>query len=141
MILYIDTSVLVPLLIEDPASASCGELWDSADAVTTTRLAYVEAVAALAQGIRLGRVSPAGAVEGRAVLDDLWAAINVIEIDSDLMRSAASLAITHGLRGYDATHCAAAIAVNGDELVAATGDRRLHTAWRTEGVMTWNPNA
>lgn len=47
---------------------------------------------------------------------------------------AAGLAMTHGLRGYDATHCAAAVAVNDPELVAASGDGRLLGAWQAEGV-------
>lgn len=45
-----------------------------------------------------------------------------------------------GLRAYDATHCAAAIAINDDHLVAATGARRLLAAWHAEGLATWNPN-
>lgn len=141
MILYVDTSVLVPLLIEEPTSERCGDLWDSADIVTTTRLAYVESVAALGQGTRLGRISAAGARKARAVLDDLWTAVDVIEVDADLMLIAGDLALAHGLRGYDSTHCAAATAVNDDELVAATGDQRLLAAWAAEGVTTWNANA
>lgn len=140
MILYVDTSALVPLLIEEPSSARCGELWDSADRLTTTRLTYVEAVAAVAQGTRLGRISMDEAADAREVLDELWTAIDIIEMDTGLMKSAASLAMTHGLRGYDATHCAAAIAINDAELVAATGDRRLLAAWSVEGVATWNAN-
>ncbi|MDO5699342.1 MAG: type II toxin-antitoxin system VapC family toxin [Dermatophilus congolensis] len=140
MILYVDTSALVPLLIEEESSASCGELWDSADTVTTTRLAYVEAVAAVAQAARLGRISLDEAAEAREVLEELWSAIDIIELDRVLMMSAAGLAVSHGLRGYDATHCAAAIAINDAELVAATGGRQLLAAWRAEGVATWNAN-
>lgn len=140
MIVYVDTSVLVPLLIEEPSSARCGELWDGADTVTATRLAYVESVAALAHGARLGRISACMAGEARAVLDDLWTAVDVIEIDAELMRIAGDLALAHGLRGYDATRCAAAMAVNDDQLVAATGDQRLLAAWAAEGVATWNAN-
>jgi predicted nucleic acid-binding protein len=50
------------------------------------------------------------------------------------MSEAAKLAVRHGLRGYDATHCAAAIEVNDVELVAASGDQRLIAAWRDEGL-------
>lgn len=140
MILYLDTSVLVPLLIDEPSSGRCGELWDDADRVTSTRLAYVEAVAALAQGARMDRLSAEEVGEGRAVLDALWSVIDIIEVDPQLMTSAADLSLAYGLRGYDATHCAAAIAVNDDQLVAAAGDRRLLAAWLAEGVATWNPN-
>ena len=53
MIVYVDTSALVPLLINEPTSEACGEIWDSADSITVTRLAYIEAVAALAMAERL----------------------------------------------------------------------------------------
>lgn len=134
MILYVDTSALVPLLVEEPTSAQCGELWDAADRVASTRLAYVEAVAALGQAARMGRLTVGEVHDARAVLDELWSAVDVIEVDQTLMSSAADLAIAHGLRGYDATHCAAAIAVSDAELVAASGDTRLLAAWAAEGV-------
>lgn len=66
--------------------------------------------------------------------------VDIIEVDRTLMTSAADLSVAHGLRASDATHCAAAIAINDDHLVAATGDRRLLAAWHAEGLATWNPN-
>lgn len=141
MILYFDTSALVPLLVDEPASGSCGELWDGADGVTGMRLAYIEAVAALAQAERMGRVSTREVRGGRSVLDDLWSVVDVIELDQGLMTDAAGLAVVHGLRGYDATHCAAAVAANGVELVAASGDTRLLAAWRAESVAVRDTNA
>jgi predicted nucleic acid-binding protein len=134
VIVYVDTSALVPLLIDEPTSAACGELWDGADKVTCTRLGYVEAVAAVALAERMGRIASAEAIDGRAILEELWTAVDVIELDNELMSAAAGLSVRHGLRGYDAVHCAAAVAANDDELVAASGDKRLIAAWRTEGV-------
>lgn len=66
MILYVDTSALVPLLVDEPSTTVCGELWDGADSVTCVRLGYIEAVAALAMAERMGRVTPDGMRE-RAV--------------------------------------------------------------------------
>jgi predicted nucleic acid-binding protein len=134
VILYVDTSALGPLLVDEPTSADCGELWDGADSVTSTRLAYIEAVAALSQAGRMGRIAAQTVRGARSVLDDLWPVVDVIELDQALMADAADLAVGHGLRGYDATHCAAAIAANDPELVAASGDARLLAAWRAEGV-------
>lgn len=134
MIVYVDTSALVPLLIDEPASPACGELWDSADSVTSTRLAYVETVAALAMAERMGRISTTEVRNGWAVLDELWQVVDVIELDQALMSEAARMSVLHRLRGYDATHCAAAVAANDVELVAASGDSRLLAAWRAEGV-------
>ncbi|WP_262852877.1 type II toxin-antitoxin system VapC family toxin [Mumia quercus] len=134
MIVYFDTSALVPLLIEEATSVACGEMWDAADDIVTTRLAYIEAVAALAQAHRLGRIGRSAVAQARALLDELWTASSVLELDRALMSHAASLAVTHGLRGYDATHCAAAIAVDDTALVAVSGDARLLRAWRAEGL-------
>jgi len=134
VIIYFDTSALVPLLIDEPTSEVCGELWDGADNVACTRLGYIEAVAAIAMAERIGRISEADATAGRGVLDELWPAFDVIELSGELMSDAARLAFLHGLRGYDATHCAAAIAANDVELVAASGDKRLLAAWQAEGV-------
>jgi predicted nucleic acid-binding protein len=141
VILYVDTSALVPLLVDEPTSDECGELWDGADSVTSTRLAYIEAVAALAQAERMGRITADEVRGGRSVLDDLWSVVDVIELDQALMTYAADLASNHALRGYDATHCAAAIAANDAELVAASGDTRLLAAWRAEGVAVRDTNA
>jgi predicted nucleic acid-binding protein len=134
VILYVDTSALVPLLIDQSTSDACGELWDAADNVTATRLAYIEAAAALAMAKRMGRITTSKARAGRSVLDDLWQVVDVIELDHELMSAAATLAVAHGLRGYDATHCAAAVAVKDDQFVAASGDARLLAAWRAEGI-------
>lgn len=141
MIVYVDTSALVPLLFDEPTSAACGEFWDGADSVTCTRLAYIEAVAAVAMAERMGRISATEARDGRSVLDELWPVVDVIELDQDLVSEAARLAVLHGLRGYDATHCAAAVAASDLELVAASGDRRLLAAWRSEGVAVRDTHA
>lgn len=134
MIVYVDTSALVPLLIAEATSPACGEMWDAADKVVCTRLAYIEASAALSMALRLKRITTADAQRARAILDELWSSTEIVELSHDLMTEAATLALRHGLRGYDATHCAAAISVNDIELVAASGDRRLLAAWRAEGV-------
>jgi predicted nucleic acid-binding protein len=141
VIIYVDTSALVPLLINEPTSEACGELWDSADSITVTRLACIEAIAALAMAQGMGRISVEEATEGRSILDNLWPVVDVIELDRELMFGAARLAVVHGLRGYEATHCAAAVAVNDAEFVAASGDARLLTAWRAEGVAVRDTNA
>jgi uncharacterized protein len=140
VIVYLDTSAFVPLLVEEPNSAACGEAWDSADRLTSTRLTYVEAVVAIGQAERTGRISGSVRSDAIALLDDLWTAVDVIELDEQLMTAAAAVAVARGLRGYDATHCAAAALVHDDDLVAVSGDTRLLTAWRAEGLATWDTN-
>lgn len=141
MIVYVDTSALMPLLIDEPSSQVCGEIWDAADKVVCTRLGYVEAVAATAMAERVGRITTGEGLGARSTLDRLWSELEVIELGDWLMVKAARLAVRHGLRGYDATHCAAALTVSDGELVAASGDQRLLTAWRAEGVAVRDTSA
>jgi len=138
---YLDTSAFVPLLIAEPSSSSCRRLWDDADTVVASRLMYVEAAAALAQARRLDRLTERahrGAVE---LLDELWAQLEVVELDQAAMVRAAALAERLGLRGYHAVHCAAAESVDDDELVAAASDRELLSAWSELGLATYDTNA
>lgn len=141
MIAYLDTSALVPLLVEEPGSDVCAQLWDRADEIATVRIAYVEAAAAIAQARRLGRLSWREQREAVALLDDKWSQVDVIEVDQDLVVRAATLADVHELRGYDATHCAGAESLRDNELVAASGDQKLLAAWRALGLNIFDANA
>ena len=49
-------------------------------------------------------------------------------------RAAGRLAQSHGLRGYDAVHLAAAIAIADDDVVFVTGDIDLAEAAMTTGL-------
>ena len=140
MIVYFDTSALVPLVIAEPATEVCSTLWDGADRVLATRLVYIEAAAALAQAHRRGRISEQEARDARSILNDLWSSFDVIELDGDLVALAATMATEHSLRGYDATHCAAAMIANAVDLVAGSGDARLLAAWGAEGIAVCDIN-
>jgi hypothetical protein len=118
----------------------CRRFWDDADVIVTSRLLYVEAAAALAQARRMGRLTAQQHREAGAILDALWAQIDVVEIDEPLVQRAATLASDLGLRGYDAVHCAAAEQLNDDNVVAASGDRQLLDAWSALGVDTFDTN-
>lgn len=140
MIAYLDTSALVPLLIDEPASPICARLWDDADDVVSVRIAYVEAAAAIAQARRLGRLTRPQQREALALLDDKCEQLHVLDVDDTLVHRAGTLADAHSLRGYDATHCAGAESINDAEVVAASGDRQLLAAWRALGINTLDVN-
>ncbi len=135
MILYLDISALVPLLLAERTSGLCGELWDASDARVCVRVGYVEAAAALAAAERSGRISAAAHEQSRDLLDALWAQIDVMEVTDELMRSAAAISRDDALRGYDALHCAAGIAVGAAGAVVTTGDRELARAWQNHGLV------
>jgi uncharacterized protein len=141
VIAYFDTSALVPLLIDEPSSPACRRLWEAADDVVSARLSYVEAAAALSQARRLNRLTARQQRAALRALDELCSQTQIAEIDQQLVQRAAQVADQFALRGYDAVHCAAALNVNDESLVAAAGDRQLLAAWHTLGVNTYDTNA
>jgi uncharacterized protein len=139
MISYWDTSALIPLLVQEPTSEACRRLWDATSSPVSTRLLHVESAAALHQAHRLGRIDPAQLKRLLADLGSYWEGFNVVELDGLLARSAAKLAGKYALRGYDAVHCAAGLAIAADPIaVLVSGDARLLAAWRSEGAATYS---
>ncbi len=136
MIGYLDTSAFVPLLVVEPSTPLCRRFWDDADAVVSSRLLYVDAAAALAQAVRIGRLTEEERRSAGTLLDELWDEFEVVEVDELLVREAADLAQCYALRGYDAVHSASAQQLDDDDVVVAAGDRRLLTAWTALSMST-----
>ena len=134
MIAYFDTSAIVPLLIAEPGTDAAGRLWDDAERVVTTRLAGVEARAALASAARLGRISARQLESSNRELGRLLIQVDLVEVDDDLVSRAGDLAETRALRAYDAVHLAAAQRVLDDDLVVVAGDRALLAAAEATGM-------
>ena len=135
MIGYLDTSAVVPLLVLEPGSECCQQFWDDADSLVSTRLLYVQ-TAALALARRMRRLTESQHATALRAFDQVWGAIDVIEVDDRIVRLAADMSFRFGLRGYDAVHCASAATVSDDELVVATGDRKLLDACPAAGLAT-----
>ena len=60
MILFLDTSALVKLYVEEPHSVAVREWVDEAEVVAACRVAYPEAVSALNRRMRAGDLSKSG---------------------------------------------------------------------------------
>lgn len=140
MICYFDTSAVIPLLIAEPSSEFCRRLWNDADDVVTTRLLFAEAAAALAQALRLGRLTEQSHQAAVHILDRMWAEFDIIEVTEDIVRQAARLAHGCALRGYDAVHCASAEQLADDDLIVASGDKKFLEACATLGLATADTN-
>jgi uncharacterized protein len=134
VIAYIDTSAVVPLLIDEPGSARAATLWDGADRVVSVRLIYPETRAALAQAQRLGRLTARQLRDAVTGFDSLFEEIDLIEVDDALARRAGELAEVRQLRGYDAVHLAAADRVHDPNVVVIAGDGALLDAATAEGM-------
>jgi uncharacterized protein len=66
--------------------------------------------------------------------------MDVIEVDEQVVTRAADLAHRLALRGYDVVHAASAEQLDDDDVVAASGDQRLLTAWMELGMATYDTN-
>lgn len=134
MIAYFDTSALVPLIIDKPATDLCNRIWNESTRVLSVRLLYPEARAALARAERMGRLTRRQLTAAVVELDLIINEVDHIEISADLAHAAGELAQAHGLRGYDAVHLAAAIATVDGDLVMVTGDVGLAAAAAAIGI-------
>lgn len=138
MITYIDTSVLLKLLVDDEVGADAAErLWLDSDFVVCAEIGYAEARAALAMARRNGRLDARGLSTAKDELNTLWAQVDVVPITTELVLAAGDLAEEEGLRGYDAIHLAAALAGPAD--VVATADGQLLAAAQHRQLDVANP--
>jgi len=128
VIVYFDTSAVVPLITNEPASATCERLWNEAARVVSVRIMYAEARAALTMAQRHGRLTPRELTPAVELLDRLLDQLDTVEITETLVFNAGAMAQEHSLRGYDAAHLAAALTVADEDTVFVTGDQQLAAA-------------
>ena len=136
MIVYFDTSAILPVVIEEPSSENATRLWDEAERAVSSRLVYAEARAALAMAHRMERVDQHGLRSAVEEFEALYDQLDLIEVTGGLVRNAGDFAEQFGLRGYDAVHLASAHAIADAELVLAAGDQILLDAARTLDIST-----
>lgn len=135
MILYLDTSSLVKLYVEETHSAAVNRWTQEAEILATSRVAYPETLAALARRWREGDLDDTGFQQTTDTFKAQWPAFANLDINET---AAGELAITHALRGFDAIHLAAALDLYREATDALVGftafDRRLLQAAKAEGL-------
>jgi len=138
LITYIDTSVLLKLLLDDEDGTDAAQqLWLDSRHLVCAEIGYVEARAALGAARRANRLSAHGLKVGNAELNELWAQIAYVPITTTLIVTAGAVTETEGLRGYDAVHLTSALAA--DSTVMASADKGLLAAAARNGLDTSNP--
>lgn len=106
MILYLDTSSLIKLYVEESGSSEIESLVGQATLVCTSVVAYPEARSALARLCREGALTPDEHSLTKADLDEDWPRYLAIEVSGTVWREAGELAERHALRGFDSLHLA-----------------------------------
>jgi predicted nucleic acid-binding protein len=135
--LYLDTSNLVKLYIDEPDSDDVRHLVDRAEIVATSVVAYPEARATFARRRRERLMTGAESTAAVRQLDTDWPRLLSIPVNEDVARAAGRLADVHGIRGCDAVHLASfesLVTRSDDEDVQfSCADERLVKAARTLG--------
>ena len=109
MIVYLDTSSLVKLYIEEDGSSKVDALVRSSEVSATSLIAYVEVRAAFARRYREKAFTPAEHNRIKAFFDKDWSNYLILSITGDIIRLAGDLAEKHALRGFDSIHLASAL--------------------------------
>jgi predicted nucleic acid-binding protein len=134
VILYLDTSALVKLVVEEPGSDLAARVWDAADVRVTSLLTFAETRAAIAAARRDGRLTARGRQIATSTFEARWAECVRIGISERLVREVGDLADAQRLRAYDAVHLASALRASSGDAILATWDRPLAVAARRAGL-------
>jgi predicted nucleic acid-binding protein len=140
LILYLDTSSLVKLYLDEAYTDSVRMWVGSADLLATSRLTLPETAAAVARRERTGTISARQRDRTMADLQRDWDEFVAVELDE---WQAASLALRHRLRGFDAVQLAAALTLQRgagpEELAFSSFDDALNECARAEGLTVLEP--
>lgn len=136
MILYLDTSSLIKLYVEENGSSEIESLVGQATLVCTSVVAYPEARSALARLSREGALTSDEHSLARADLDEDWPRYLAIEVSGAVWRAAGDLAEKHALRGFNSLHLASFLYLVdeglGEPVQFSSFDGRLNGAAQAE---------
>lgn len=109
MILYLDTSALVKLYLDEEDSGAVHEAVEVAEGVATSTVAYAETRAAFARRERFGDLDDEGLRRAVRAFDRDWRSIGRISVSNLIAHRAGETAERYALRGFDAVHLASAV--------------------------------
>ena len=138
-----DSSAVVPLVVEEPASAACRALLATDHAMAVWRLTPVEVISAVRRLEREGRLDRAGvgvAIARLGALRDGWVEVTALDAVAD--RAIRVLAV-HRLTAADALQLAAAVELGSDrpqDFSFVTRDLRLADEASRAGFRVHEPS-
>ncbi len=137
MILYLDTSSLIKLYVEEEGSPHVRQLVEAAAVVATSVVAYPEVRAALARHRRDRAITAAQFERAKGDFERDWPNLLRLELIESLYRQAGDLAERYSLRGFDSLHLASFLALepirsSGEAVIFSSFDEHLNRAARME---------
>ena len=134
MIVYVDSSALVKLFLDERDSDIARSMWGSGVFLATSRISHAELACALASAVRSGR-DRRGEVDPDVVSGEfLRRSAGFVEVDEALAKDAAAVGVRHGLTGLDAIHVASAMTFADFAPVFVSWDERQRAAALAEGL-------
>lgn len=109
MILYLDTSTLVKLYIEEKGSTGVRKQVRAAEHIATSMVAYPEARSALARARNKGALDEKDLRRAVRALESDMKRNVIVALSESVARMAGELAERHLLRGFDSIHIASAL--------------------------------
>ncbi|MBK5101475.1 MAG: type II toxin-antitoxin system VapC family toxin [Desulfobacteraceae bacterium] len=137
MIVYLDTSSLVKLYVEEDGSSKVDALVKSSGVTATSIVAYAEARAAFARRYREKAFTSAEHDRIKVFFDKDWSSYLILSITGDMIRLAGDLAEKHALRGFDSIHLASALTLRQElstSIVFSCFDDNLQKASEIENL-------
>jgi len=137
MILYLDTSALFKLYVDEAGSNAAHAAMAAAETVSVCRIAWAEAMSALA---RRGRELPAdqeALEQAKEALRTDWPRFLVLDATQRVVEQAGEFADTFALRGYDSVQLASAYLMQQrvqQPVTFACFDKRLSKAAKILGL-------
>jgi len=119
VILYLDTSALVKLYVDEPGRERVEAAVRNAERIATVRVTYAEARAAFARQRRERAITARDLRTLVRALDEDWASLAVVEVTEASVRAAADLAERHAIRAYDALQLATAVQLHAEGATVA----------------------
>jgi predicted nucleic acid-binding protein len=139
VILYLDTSALVKLFIDEAGRDHVLAGLAKATRAVTSVIACAECRSAFARRGRAGDIDDAQLRELIGQLDDTWPTMARVPVSESLARWAGHLAGVYVLRGFDAVHLATAARAGEtfDEMEFLSFDNRLTVAAADAGLVLY----
>jgi predicted nucleic acid-binding protein len=137
VIIYLDTSSLVKLYVEEEDSSKVAHLVRSSKITATSLVAYAEARSAFARRFREKAFTKREYTQLISLFNEDWDNYMIFKITRKLVRLAGDLAEKHGLRGFDAIHLSSALTLRQElsyPIVFSCSDQRLQIASQLENL-------
>jgi predicted nucleic acid-binding protein len=146
---FFDTSALVKFYVEESGALWVRSFTDAeSNIIHVSSLAEVETVSALTRRLNrrdINQTEFEQACDG--LQQDFATQYRIVALTEAIIRSAANLARSHGLRAYDAVQLAAALEtsrifskVEATQLTVISADAELNAAAAAEGLKVEDPN-